>query len=216
MDNWATNHYKEIAVAERYDAIRFNSLSGKIFNRLERGAIRAAFTEIPKDTLVLDVPSGTGRLAEELLESGYKVYGVDISEAMLEVARRKLTRFGDRFQTAAADVRELAKTKHEKYDATLCARVLMHFPLDEQITFLKSVVSLTRGRVVFTQSYSSPYQRFRRKIKKLLGHQVPSVYPITEEDLQKLLQESGLLEIRRHRIVPFISELIVVVAEPIK
>ena len=39
---------------------------------------------------VLDVCCGTGLLAQELIARGYRVVGVDASEAMLDVARERL------------------------------------------------------------------------------------------------------------------------------
>src|SRR5436309_393553 len=139
MDWDPVSHYQEVAVAERYDRERFSSLSGKVFNALEKASIRSAFRGISPSTQILDLPCGTGRLASVLLDSGFRVEGVDISAAMLEVARRKLSSFGDRFTTHVGDVRDLAKSDPKRYDAALCARVLMHFPLDEQIVFLRSV-----------------------------------------------------------------------------
>ena len=83
MLDWdPVNHYKEVAVAERYDRIRFNSISGKAFNAIEKSAIKSAFRDIKRGTQVLDVPCGTGRLAEALLDSGLRVEGADISAAM--------------------------------------------------------------------------------------------------------------------------------------
>ena len=215
MLDWdPVNHYKEVAVAERYDRERFSSISGKVFNALEKASIRSAFRDVPRQSWVLDLPCGTGRIAEELLDSGLRVEGVDISAAMLEVASRKLARFGDKFTTRVGDVRELAKLDPKRYELALCARVLMHFPLEEQIVFLKAVADLTKGRVVFTQSLSSPYQRFRRKVKKALRNQQPAGYPITEVQLSELLKGAGLREVRRLRTAALISEAMVVVAEP--
>lgn len=216
MLDWdPVNHYKEVAVAERYDRERFSSISGKVFNALEKASIRSAFRDVPRQSWVLDLPCGTGRIAEELLDSGLRVEGVDISAAMLEVASRKLARFGDKFTTRVGDVRELAKLDPKRYELALCARVLMHFPLEEQIVFLKAVADLTKGRVVFTQSLSSPYQRFRRKVKKVLRNQQPSGFPITEVQLSELLKGAGLREVRRLRTAALISEAMVVVAEPV-
>ena len=152
MDWDPTTRYQDVEVAEKYDRVRFTRLSGRVFNALEKHNIRNAFASVPRDSTVLDLPCGTGRLAEVLLDSAFKVTGVDISSAMLEVASRRLKRFDDRFETRVADVIELAKRERNQYDVALCARVLMHFPLHEQIEFLKAVATLTRGRVVFTQS----------------------------------------------------------------
>lgn len=211
--NWdPVTHYRDVAVAERYDRERFSRLSGRTFSALEKHNVSKAFKSIPRGATLLDLPCGTGRLAEPLLEAGFKVVGVDISPAMLEVARRRLARFGDRFQTEVGDARELAKQQPKKYDAALCARVLMHFPLQEQIAFLKGVADLTRGVVVFTQSLSTPYHRFRRQLKRAIGNQPPAVHPITEAQLRELLRGAGLKEIGRLRPMPLLTESIFVIA----
>lgn len=214
MDWDPTTHYDETAVAERYDRERFSSLAGRAFNALEKHHIRKAFKQVSRAATIVDLPCGTGRFAEVLLDEGFRVVGIDISPPMLEVARRKLQRFGARFEARVADVRELAKQEKKRYDVALCARVLMHFPLGEQIEFLRSVVELTKARVVFTQSLSTPYQRLRRRIKRLLGNQAPAMYPITEMELKTLLAGAGLKEVSRVRPMALLSEAIYVIAEP--
>jgi len=213
MDWDPITHYKDVAVAERYDRERFSGLAGKVFNALERRALRRAFAAVSRSKTILDLPCGTGRLAETLLEEGFHVVGVDISGAMLDVARRKLQRFGSSFATRVGDVRELARNEQGSYDAALCARILMHFPLEEQIEFLKSVAILSKGTVVFSQSLSTPYQRMRRRIKGVLGHQPSAAYPITEAQLRTLLKGAGLREVKRFRITRTLSEGIYVVTE---
>jgi 2-polyprenyl-3-methyl-5-hydroxy-6-metoxy-1,4-benzoquinol methylase len=208
-----TTHYQQVAVAERYDRERFSSLAGRVFNTLERRELSRSFRSVPRTAIVLDLPCGTGRLAETLLSDGFHVVGVDISHAMLDVAQRKLQRFGDRFETRVGDVRELARFERGTYDVALCARVLMHFPLDEQIEFLKSVAVLAKSTVVFSQSLSTPYQRGRRLVKKMLGNAGPAGYPITEDDLTALLRGAGLREVQRFRLGRIISEAMFVVTE---
>ena len=213
MDWDPTNHYKDVDVAERYDQERFSGLPGRVFNALERRALRRAFASTSRSLTIMDLPCGTGRLAETLLAEGFQVVGVDISAAMLAVAQRKLQRFGPGFRTRVGDVRDLARAEKGSYDVALCARVLMHFPLEQQIDFLRSVATLARGTVVFSQSLSTPYQRMRRQFKKLLGNPPPAMYPITETQLKSLLKGAGLREVRRFRISRPISEGMFVVAE---
>lgn len=214
MDWDPITHYQEVAIAERYDRVRFSSPAGRIFNALERACMRRVFKATPRSAIIMDLPCGTGRFAEVLLEEGFKVVGVDISAAMLTVARRKLQRFGECFETRVADVRQLAKCESKSYDIALCARVLMHFPLDEQILFLRSVAALVKTQVVFTQSLSTPYQRFRRHIKRLIGNQAPAKYPITEAELKTLLAAAGLKEVGRMRPMALLSEAIYIIAAP--
>jgi hypothetical protein len=89
----------------------------------------------------------------------------------------------------------------------------MHFPLERQIQFLRCVAQLTKGRIVFTQSLRTPYQRFRRKLKRLLRHQTPAAFPISEGELKVLLAGANLKEVGRLRLMPLLSEAIYVIAE---
>ncbi len=204
--NWTpSEHYKDTKIAEQYDKERFSSVSGKVFDRLEKAAIRRAFRDLPADSLILDAPSGTGRLAETLLEMGHRVVGLDISPAMLTVAQRKLARFGERYQTRVADVNDLA-LEPKQFDAALCARVLMHFPIEEQIAFLSAVCHATRRTVVFNQSLDTTYQRLRRQVKRMLGNQAPASFPITPAEARRLIQEAGLIEQARYHVLPLVSE----------
>jgi 2-polyprenyl-3-methyl-5-hydroxy-6-metoxy-1,4-benzoquinol methylase len=198
-------HYKDTKIAEQYDSERFNSIAGQFFNFLEKRNIKRAFAGVPSGATVVDVPCGTGRLAEALLEQGYKVVGVDISEAMLKVAEHKLRRFGNQFEIATGDAFKL-KELGRRFDAALCARVLMHFPLDQQALFLKGIKEVTDGPIVFTQSVITPYQRVRHGIKKLIGSKSKVAYPLTPSDLRSLLNDAGLDEVAMHSVAPLISE----------
>jgi 2-polyprenyl-3-methyl-5-hydroxy-6-metoxy-1,4-benzoquinol methylase len=211
--NWnPAFYYQDDSVAANYDRQRFTSLAGRVFDRLEKRALRRAFAGLPNGAAIGDVPCGTGRLAEALLDQGFHVLGIDISPQMLSVAHRKLARFGDRFKAHVCDARQLAEQGF-RFDAALCARVLMHFPLAEQIQFLRNVAEVTTGRIVFTQGLNTPYHRLRRSVKRLLGHQNPAVYPVTPAELDQLIREAGLREVRRYRIMPIISEAVIVVTE---
>ena len=172
------------------------------------------FDDLPRDAAIADIPCGTGRLGEVLLQMGFTITGIDIARPMLEVAARRLERFVGRFDLRLSDARELGEIGR-KFDATLCARVLMHFPLAQQVLFLRSITNVTTRRVVFTQGVDTPYHRLRRRLKRLLGHQVPARYPLTNRDLLRLIKSAGLREIRRYRLLPVISEAVVVVCEPV-
>ena len=206
------DHYKTADIAEAYDAERFTSLAGRTFDRLEKGYIRKAFVGLAVGARVADIPCGTGRLAETLLEHGFDVSGFDISAAMLEVAGRRLKRFGTRFSATVGDARRITPPT-EPFDAVLCARVLMHFPLPEQIEFLKGAARLTGGPVIITHSLDTPYQRFRRWIKRMLRHANPVSYPLANADIRRLLDDAGLREVRRFRPMPLLTEEIILVAE---
>jgi 2-polyprenyl-3-methyl-5-hydroxy-6-metoxy-1,4-benzoquinol methylase len=205
-------HYKDIEVAERYDRERFSSLAGRVFNALERASLRRVLKTIPKSAHIVDIPCGTGRMAEELLELGYRVTGADISPAMLEVAKRKLSRFGEQFGTMVCDARELSKSG-KNFDVALAARVLMHFPLNGQIEFLKGISDAVAGPIIISQSLETGYHRTRRRFKKMLGNQPSAAYPVTEADLAELLRCCNLREVRRARAFAPLSEAMMVLTD---
>lgn len=210
--NWdPTKHYQDPKVAENYDRERFDSVAGRVYKALERTSLLRAFGRMSPGETILDLPCGTGRLAEVLLEAGYRVIGADISDAMLDVARRRLARFGEAFTTRIVDAFAVDKV-NPVAPAVLCARVLMHFPLEDQIRFVRGASAFSSKYVVITHSLSTPYQRARRAVKRLLGHQRPAAYPITNRELERLLRETGLREVARYRPMPAVSEAIIVVA----
>lgn len=214
-DDWNANtHYQDKKIASDYDNARFSSVAGKVFNALEKKTILKSFNLLQSDAKIADMPCGTGRLAESLLENGYRIHGMDISDDMLGVARSRLSEFGDKFTTEVANAKDLSQ-EHEQYDGVLCARVLMHFDLEEQIAFLQGVSRITRGPILINHSYSTPYLRLRRKLKSLLGHQASSRFPITDFEIERLLKESNLKEVNRFRLNPMISEAIYILALPI-
>lgn len=213
--NWnPSQHYQDSAIAAKYDRVRFSGLAGRAFNWLEKRLVRRAFSDLARDCKVIDVPCGTGRLAEVLLEMGFHVTGLDISSQMLAVAAHRLRRFDKCFAPTALDARQLAPTEL-RFEAALCARVLMHFPLEEQISFLRNVATVTRRRVVFTQGVNTRLHRLRRRIKRLLGHQASAVYSLTPADIQTLITAAGLRELHRYALFPVLSESFVFVCEPV-
>lgn len=210
--NWNPNeHYKNEGVAADYDAVRFSSAAGRVFNRWEKQTIEKCFVKVEKGRTLVDIPCGTGRLAETLLLQGYLVHGMDISNEMLEVGRKRLERFGSGFSSEVVDARNLPHDA-KSYDGALCARVLMHFPLDQQIQFLAGVAQLSDRIVVINHSYDSPYQRFRRGVKRLMGHQPSARFPVSDAEIKKLLQGAGLREVARYHLCSLISEAVYIVA----
>lgn len=115
--------YKDQNVSKKEQVARmFNSISGKydflnhflslgIDKRWRKKAIRVLQTAKPN--LILDVATGTGDFALQALHtlsvSPEKITGVDISEGMLEVGRRKIAQRGvsDKIELHLADSENL-------------------------------------------------------------------------------------------------------------
>ena len=102
---------------------------------------------------VLEVGCGTGNLTRELVRLGYEVVGVDVSEGMLAVARRKVP--GVRF--VRADVRELALG--EEYDAVVSTFDSLNNLLTEEDLALafKRIREHLKPRGIFVGDLNTPY-----------------------------------------------------------
>ena len=74
----------------------------------------------------MDIGVGTGRNSKILLEKGMKVYGVDISEKMMERAKEKLHRKKIKF--ILADVGKEIPFKDNYFNFIICFRVLKYIP----------------------------------------------------------------------------------------
>ena len=69
--------------------------------------VRCASQQLPPGGRILELGTGTGRVAEHFLRAGYNVTGVDASAEMLVHAARNLEAYARQFDWARADIREL-------------------------------------------------------------------------------------------------------------
>lgn len=95
----------------------------------------------------LDVGCGTGKSAEELIRSGYRTQGCDISPAMIGAARRRLPGHASEF--FIADMRELPEVGC--FDFILCLDDALNYVLstDELVDSFKGMArSLSRQGIL--------------------------------------------------------------------
>jgi polysaccharide biosynthesis protein PslH len=215
MDGMATevikDYYRNDTVAQNYDRDRFASLSGKIFDALEKHAFRKMMNRV-LETLptpsVIDVPCGTGRITEVLLGLGVYVTGADISEEMMGVAGAKCSRFGDRvrFQRLDLDSPDLPE---KAYDVVTCIRMLHHLDARARENVLRSLARISRKYVLINLSFSSPFYRMRRRLKRLVGLGI-SRESTTWKQLLAEAQAAGLVVDSCRFVGPGISEDLIV------
>src|SRR5262245_45491553 len=120
---------------------------------------------------VLDVPCGTGRLANELAGRGFAATGVDGCAELLEDARREASERGLKSEFERRDMRDLPWTGH--FDAAFCfGNSFSYFDDEQNLRFLKAVRGALKpgGRfalethfvaeTVFSQLYSKRWFPF--------------------------------------------------------
>jgi ubiquinone/menaquinone biosynthesis C-methylase UbiE len=204
--------YQSKKAAQSYDQIRFKSPKGRLLDKREKKTIGELLSHLPKGSLVLDLACGTGRITEFLLSRGYKVWGADISPEMLEVARIRLTQFGDLVNFYLADAENLP-FKDKLFDSATCIRLLGHIPSQTRIKILKEIRRVTKGPFVVAYYLSEPIANLKRKIRKFVTKNKAPWFPISKKCLKEEVAKAGLEIIKEKPLLRYVSETRIVLLD---
>jgi len=155
---------------------------------------------------VLDVPCGTGILGEFLSARGLRTVGVDISPAMLDVARGRTQAIGH----VRADL-EAPPCRPRTFDAVVCARFLMHLPPETRPRVLRTLAELAAGPLVATVCHPYTVKTLGRSLRRLLGLPAKRSPRLTRRALAAEVDAAGLTLERVIPVLPLLSEVWVVV-----
>lgn len=113
--------------SHQYDRDRLREPRGTS-NARAQSAIIESFNKQWENKRILEIGTGTGRIAMELAVKGSNVVGVDFSAGMLGVARRKLrASHGTGLNLVRANGRSLPFAD-SSFDGCVCVNVLGHVP----------------------------------------------------------------------------------------
>jgi len=137
---------------------------------------------LPAGSSILDVGCGSGWMSEYFARLGYRVKGIDISPALIEMSRDRVARVSYdvdhetslRCSFAVHDIE--AAPLQEQFDAVLCYDSLHHFE-DEDAVMRHIAAMLTVGGVLF-----------------ILEGERPATGSATESELFGVMEEYGTLE----------------------
>jgi ubiquinone/menaquinone biosynthesis C-methylase UbiE len=155
-----------------------------LFNRRELALAVAREYESPT---VLDVGGGSGRIGELVLEQGASSYvNVDLSDSMLELASKRLVRFGGRVELVQGDF--LTVPLDGPFDLALALGYFDY--IEDAQAHIRRMGDLCGGSVVA----SFPRWTWRKGPIRKLRYEVINNCPIfdyTEDGLKRLLADSG-------------------------
>lgn len=123
--------YADPEMARTFDARRFGGPIGDLIASTQARALANLIGTI-RSRVILDVGTGTGRAALLLARGGAKVTGVDASNEMLAVARRRATEEGAAVRFLQGDAHAL-EFPDRSFDVALSLRVIMHTPRWRQV-----------------------------------------------------------------------------------
>jgi SAM-dependent methyltransferase len=192
--------------ARRYERRRYGGVVRRLNLRLLERALARALAGVGSRALVLDVPCGTGILGPFLAARGLRVVGADISPAMLAVARGRNHALGH----VRADL-EAPPCRPRAFDAVVCARFLMHVPAESRPRVLATLAGLTRGPLIATVCHPYTVKTLGRSVRRWLGRTVKRSPRLTRRALAAEVEAAGLRLDRVIAVLPFLSEVWVVV-----
>ena len=139
------------------------------------------------DPSVLDVGCGSGRVGEGALEAGASRYvGVDFSAPMLDLARQRLDRFGERVTLVEGDF--LDTPLEGQFDVVLALGFFDYIPNPEDFT--RRMYELCAGEVVASFPKWSWIKGPVRKLRYEVINNCP-IFNYTERGLRSMFVASG-------------------------
>ncbi len=105
---------------------------------------------------VLDVGCGGGILSEALAQRGAEMYGIDMGEAPLEVARLHSLESGVEVNYRRITAEELAEQEAGQYDIVTCLEMLEHVPDPASVIRACTTLCKPGGHVYFSTINRNP------------------------------------------------------------
>lgn len=187
----AKTAYQDEDEVRTYDDARFRSARGRFVDLLEKKAILRALSSVPEEGRVLDIPCGTGRITELLLERGHAVVAADISSEMLEAARSKLAGFANLECLDLADAERLQYEDHE-FDAVTSIRLMNHVPPETRIAMLREMARVSRGAVIVSHCNPNSLSGLKRRVKYTFKPPHAPWNPATRRQVRIEAEQAGL------------------------
>jgi SAM-dependent methyltransferase len=197
-DHYSYAVYADPAMAEAFDGLRFSGPIGTLLAE-DQERVLASFLSPLEERTVLDVGTGTGRAAIALARRGARVTGVDASEMMLTVARRRAADAGASVAFIQGDAHGLDQPDRS-FDAVVCLRVIMHTPDWRQS--LGELCRVARTRVVFDYpalSSAAAIQAAVRRVAAAAGASVEAYRVFSDRSVREALAVHGFRIAGTHR-----------------
>ncbi len=159
------------------------------------------FTNAEKGSKILDVATGTGQQAFAFAKKGYEVVGIDLSEAMLNVAKKK-----NKYRNAKFEVADATNLPFEdnSFDVSSVSFALHEMPLKIREKVLKEMVRVTKQKgIIVVVDYDLPKNKLGRSlVYHFIALYEPEYYKdFIKSDLEALLNKNRIEEIEKRTVL---------------
>ncbi len=143
---------------------------------------------------MLDVGGGSGRIGEPILEQGTSRYvDVDLSDTMLDLARERLARFGDKVELVQGDF--LSTPLQGPFDVVLALGYFDYIPNAE--AHARRIGELCAGSVVASFPRWTWTKGPIRKLRYEVINNCP-IFDYTADGLRRLFSDAGFTRVDLH------------------
>jgi SAM-dependent methyltransferase len=201
--------YQDATFARGYLAayagpFRISSLAAWIIAARERYLVARALRACrPPPAMLLDMPCGTGKLAEVLAKVPSRVIGADLSVAMMDLARGAYP--ASHFNGFVCSSGERLPFRAAAFDTVVCLRLMHLVPPDVRRNITKELARIASRRVIVSFGVINSFQRVRLKIRHAIIGGESTPHPVRLADLRKEIEAAGLRITSRWRILPVLS-----------
>jgi len=140
----------------------------KIFEPLNSGLRNIGLKMYPVNAgmRVLDVGCGTGAHLRLYQKENCEIYGIDLSPAMITVAREKL---GEKAQIGLGNATNM-EFENDKFDLILCSTVLHEMPQKMREKVLEEIrrVLKSAGRILLIDFHPGPVRKLKGIYSKII------------------------------------------------
>ena len=203
MDSYASTrqrleHYFDRTAARTWERLTSDAPVSRIRQTVREGrdAMRAAMlARLPEDlrgARVLDAGCGAGPMSVALAERGAEVVGVDISPALLEVARKRTPEaVAPRIRYIAGDMLDEA---HGRFDYVMAMDSLIHYRAEDIGRALARLAARTERAVIFTIAPRTPFLSAMWLAGKAFprSDRSPQIIPHSDDAIAVALKAAGV------------------------
>ncbi len=165
-------------------------------------------TNAQKGSKILDVATGTGQQAFAFAKKDYEVIGVDLSEAMLNVAKKK-----NKYRNAKFEVADATNLPFEdnSFDVSSVSFALHEMPLSIREKVLKEMVRVTKQKgIIVVVDYDLPKNKLGRfLIYHFIALYEPEYYKnFIKSDLEALLNKNRIEVIEKKTVLHGVGRIL--------
>lgn len=181
------SYYKK--TAENYLEIRSNSKEWKS----EQEIFKNLINEFPDKISVLDIPFGTGRFVNQYLEKDIDIFGLEISTAMLEAAKKSLGTQFSRCNITIGDATNTLPFKDNSIDLVVCFRFIKFLSYTGARDLLCEFNRVSRSSVIILTNVLEPTKNENSSSKEYLNNLNHIGGKLYENDLTQMFNEVGFV-----------------------